>query len=95
MTNKKIVIWNLIVFALIHVALEVLLADPQPYYVRPSSAPVVWQFFISYWIIQRKMNSIKSKTDLIAYTWIVSICVLAVRILLGIIVGMTLFGLLG
>lgn len=94
MTNKKIVICNLIGFALLHLMLEVMLKDPQPY-AHVSSAPVVWQFFISYWIIQRKMDTIKSKTDLIVYTWVVSVCVLAVRILLGVIFGMTLFGLFG
>lgn len=88
MKNKQIVFWNLATFAVIHLILEVALTSGTGIRTNPAY-PVVMQYIISYWIIKSKIDK-KDKSDLIKYTWLVSISVFAVRVILGLIV----FGLL-
>jgi biotin transporter BioY len=81
MTNKQIVIWNLVAFAFIHLILEVALNMGSEIKTN-AAAPVLIQYLISYWIISSKVEK-KDKKSLIRYTWIVSLSVLAIRIVLG------------
>ena len=81
MTNKQIVVWNLVAFGAIHFILEVLLGAGTRG-ANNIAFPVVIQYLISWWIIKPQIGK-KDKTSLIKYTWIVSISVFAVRVLLG------------
>lgn len=81
MTNKQIVVWNLIAFGVIHFILEVFLGAGTRG-ANNIAFPVVIQYLISWWIIKPQIDK-KNKTSLIKYTWIVSISVFAVRVLLG------------
>lgn len=83
MTNRQIVIWNLVAFAVIQFILEVVMSANSPVKTNVG-APVIIQYIISWWIIKSKINE-KDKKDLIKYTWIVSICVFVVRVILGVI----------
>lgn len=76
MTNKQVVIWNLIAFAFIHLIIETITNAGN------GSSRVVIQYLISYWIISGKIDS-KNKVDLVKYTWIVSVCVFIARLVLG------------
>ena len=84
MTNRQIVKWNLIIFACIHFVVEFVLSVDSGNVHHNVAAPVVFQYLISWWIIKGKIEQ-KSKEELIRYTWLVSICVLTVRIILGIV----------
>ncbi len=84
MKNKQIVIWNLIAFGLIQCILEIALNSNSEIKTNPAY-PVVMQYFISYWIIKSKIDK-KDKPSLIKYTWLVSVSVFAVRVILGLIV---------
>ena len=81
MNKKQIVIWNLVAFGVVYyILLKAISVDIQnPYHIV---SPVVIQYLISWWIIKPQIDK-KDKTSLIKYTWIVSISVFAVRVLLG------------
>lgn len=88
MTNKKVVIWNLVAFGIIHFFLEVVsnVGSTMP---NNIAFPVIIQYLISWWIIKPKIDK-KDKNALIKYTWIVSLSVFAIRVLLGFILGLIL-----
>lgn len=74
MTNRQVVVWNLVAFGVFHLFLEVAFGG--------SGAAVIANYVISYWIIESKIDE-KSKPDLASYTWLVSGCVFIIRCILG------------
>ena len=85
MNKKQIVIWNLVAFGVAYyILLKAISIDIQnPYHIV---SPVVIQYLISWWIIKPQIDK-KDKTSLIKYTWIVSLAVYLVRLLLGFILN--------
>ena len=85
MSKKQIVIWNLVAFG---VAYYILLKAISINIQNPSHivSPVVIQYLISWWIVKPQIDK-KDKAYLIKYTWIVSLAVYLVRLLLGFILN--------
>lgn len=77
MTNKQVVILNLVIFAVLHLLLEAAVNTS-----RNFGLPVVMNYLISYWIIKSQIHK-RTKNELIGFTWLVSSIVLVIRILLG------------
>lgn len=83
MTNKQVVIWNLVAFSVVYFFVEVTLSIVVGNTNNNVAAPVFWQYLISWWIIKQRMDKM-AKNELILYTWFVSISVLLGRMLLGV-----------
>lgn len=86
MTNKQIVVWNLVAFCAIYLILEtaLIVSTQSPNQIQSNNAGIstAWQYFISWWIIKPQIEK-RDKRSLIKYTWIVSLSVYAVRLLLS------------
>ena len=90
MTNKQIVILNLIAFSVVYFFIEIILSIETGNTHHNVAVPVFWQYFISWWIIKQKMDNMMKK-ELIRYTWLVSIGVLLGRFLLGVLFFVLMF----
>ena len=90
MTNKQVVTWNLIAFCVIYFFIEFIASIDSGNTHHNVAMPVMWQYFISWWIIKGQIDK-KTKGELVGYTWLVSICVLAARILLGMVFVILMF----
>ena len=90
MTNKQVVVWNLIAFSVVYFFIEVILSVETGNTHHNVAVPLFWQYLISWWIIKQKMDKMM-KNELIRYTWLVSIGVLLVRILLSVLLVALMF----
>lgn len=83
MTNRQIVVWNLVAFAIVHFILEFVIRGAN----NRIGAFVIVNYIISYWIVQPQIDK-RHGVDLATYTWLVSGCVLIVRCMLGLVAGL-------